>query len=83
MLIGGEDEEFVDAEKRDSMLEEKSDKLKKHLKKFCLIMIFGQISFGREPSAKLKTACLISANILTFQALILCWDLAETGSPFR
>jgi glycine/D-amino acid oxidase-like deaminating enzyme len=33
LLIGGEDEEFVDAEKRDSLLDEKAAKLEKSLKK--------------------------------------------------
>jgi hypothetical protein len=47
LLIGGEDEDFVDAAKRDSLLNEKSDKLTKYLKKIYLIMISEWILFKR------------------------------------
>jgi hypothetical protein len=81
LLIGGEDEDFVDAAKEIPLLNEKSDKLTKYLKKFYLIMISEWI-LSAGTFMRPKMDCPTLANIQIFQVLILFLAL-ETASHFQ
>lgn len=78
LLIGGEDEDFVDAQKRDGMLAKKVRNLKRLLPSIFLNPQCVLIFHGPARLARPKTDFLILGFILTFQEPILYWDSEET-----